>query len=76
MTTVFYRKEYCWTYPQIIFNNHMDEVVWPDDMEDNVARWREMGLTQTVLANGYDESVHEISISKISASSKRSRPKP
>ena len=64
MTTVFYRKEKAWRYPQLDFGDGGDYVVVPERIENDTPDWIKVGLTQTVLANGYDDSICNVILSR------------
>lgn len=65
--TVFLRKEPNWFYPQIIFNDNdlNDYVVGYTGIEDDIETWFKLGLNQSTLAAGYDESVENVIIARM-----------
>jgi len=62
MITVFYRKKEHWGYPQLDFGDGEDYVTADYRMEEQTPMWVEKGLTQSVLADGYDDSIRNVII--------------
>lgn len=64
--TVFYRKLSIWFHPQIKFNDDDSHefVVGDYEIEQLIHGWIELGLTQSSLAAGYDESVENVIVTR------------
>ena len=65
---ICYRKDKGWRCPQILFGADEryqmvnDFVVAPQSMHGHITKWIELGLTQSVLVNGYNNNINDVHI--------------